>query len=252
MLRLLNVNPPEYYPIIDKLFAGRIREAVEAFGASLEELTVLVQPEERVLNLVFLLKVRGLRRFLSMEVDPFVYGLLEKLASDATETLGKVYGVRFSISGFKVVDEGPEEARPEKTPKLIVNGPEKIRETLERLGKGLVITLREWNVEFSALAVTVPFEEPHVLTIVLRTDRLLSPEEKGELEKKIRYKAGTYIKTLTKRVFPLEVKIIDPEDKALASILKRKVEIEKEAEELAQSEEVRELMGLLRKGTPGS
>ncbi|WP_143597774.1 hypothetical protein [Thermococcus thioreducens] len=252
MLKLLNVNPPEYYPIIDKLFAGRIKEAVEAFGASLEELTVFVQPEERVLNLIFLLKVRGLRRFLSMDIDPFVYGLLEKLASDATETLGKVYGVRFSISGFKVIDEGPEGIPSEEAPKLIVNGPEEIKEILERLGKGLIITLREWSVEFSALAVTVPFEEPHVLTIVLKMNRLLPPEEKGELEKKVRHKARTYLKTLTQRVFPLEVKIIDPEDRTLASILKRKVEIEKEADELAQSEEVRELMSLLGKGTPDS
>ncbi|NJE76093.1 hypothetical protein [Thermococcus sp. ES12] len=251
MLKLLTVNPPEYYPIIDKLFAGRIKEAVEAFGASLEELTVFVQPEDRVLNLIFFLKVRGLQRFLSMEVDPFVYGLLEKLASDATETFGKVYGVRFSISGFKVVDEHPHE-QPESAARLVVNGPDDMRDVLERLGKGLMITLREWNVRFSALAVTVPIEEPHILTIVLKMEHVIPPEEKVELEKKLRHKTRTYLKTLTKRVIPVEIKILDPEDKTLASILRRKIEIEKEAEELAESDEVRELMNLLGKETPGS
>ncbi|WP_157726869.1 hypothetical protein [Thermococcus radiotolerans] len=251
-MELLTVKPPEYYPIIDKLFAGRIREAVEAFGASLEELTVFVQPEDRILNLIFFLKVRGLQRFLSMEVDPFVYGLLEKLASDATETFGKVYGVRFAISGFKVVDEHPREEHPERAAKLVVNGPDEMRDVLERLGKGLMITLREWNVRFSALAVTVPIEEPHILTIVLKMEHPVPPEEKGGLEKKLRHKTRTYLKTLTKRVIPVEVKILDPEDKTLASILKRKVEIEKEAEELAESDEVRELMSLLGKETPGS
>ncbi|NJE10435.1 hypothetical protein [Thermococcus sp. MAR1] len=251
-MELLTVNPPDYYPIIDKLFAGKIREAVEAFGASLEELTVFVQPEDRILNLIFFLKVRGLQRFLSMEVDPFVYGLLEKLASDATETFGKVYGVRFAISGFKVVDEHPLEEHPERAARLVVNGPDDMREVLERLGKGLMITLREWNVQFSALAVTVPIEEPHILTIVLKMEYPVPPEEKEVLEKKLRDKTRTYIKTLTKRLIPVEVKILDPEDKTLASILKRKVEIEKEAEELAESAEVKELMNLLGKGTPGS
>lgn len=251
MLELLRVNPPEYYPIIDKLFAGRLREALEAFGASLEELTVFVQPEDRVFNLVFFLKVRNLTRFFSVDVDSFIYGLLEKLASDATSTFGRLYNVRFSIAGFRVSEEEPEEETHKKA-KLIVNGPLDMEEALERLGKGLMITLREWGVPFSSLAITATSESIPRIRVVLKLEKILPAEEKARLTEKMREKAKTYLKTLTKKLLPIEIKIIDPEDKALALVMRKKEEIEREAEELAEKAEVRELMNLLGKGIPGS
>ncbi|NJE61374.1 hypothetical protein [Thermococcus sp. 21S7] len=251
-MELLTVNPPEYYPIIDKLFAGRIKEAVEAFGASLEELIVFVQPEGRVLNLIFFLKVRGLQRFLSMDADPFVYGLLEKLASDATETFGKVYGVKFAISGFRVVDEHPQEGHPERAAKLIVSGPDDMKDVLERLGKGLMITLREWNVDFSFMAINVTGERIPRIRVVLRTGDILPENEKENLCEQLSRKTRLYMKTLTKKLLPVEVRIIGPEDKVISMVMKRMGKIEKDVEELAKRKEVRELMELLGKDSPGS
>ena len=248
---MLSVNPPEYYPIIEKLFAARIKDALDAFGVSLEELRVFVQPEERNLNLIFLLKVRGLRRFFSSETNPFVYGLLEKLASDATATFGKLYGIRFTIAGFKVSEEEEREEH-EGVPRLIVNAPVDMEKSMERLGKGLMITLKEWNVEFSSIALTVTEERIPRVRVVLRLEKILPKEEREALKARVEAKTRTYLKTLIKKLLPVEVKIIDPEDRALAIVMKQREEIEREAESLAENEDIKELMALLGKETPGS
>ncbi len=138
------MNPPEYYPIIDKLFASRLVEATNALGIMVEDITALVVPDGRTLRLGFEIMISKGESFLPTGTESVVRGLLDKFADEANSSFGRLYQVDFLIERLKIEESTGKGWRGRE--RLIVNGPDELVEKLERLGRGIIITLREWGL----------------------------------------------------------------------------------------------------------
>ncbi|ASJ07136.1 hypothetical protein A3L08_07275 [Thermococcus pacificus] len=247
---MLNVDPPNYYPIINKLFAARLAEALEALGIQLDSIEVRVVPEGRTLRLIFKLVISGMEGFVPIDVQETVQGILEKLADDATTTFGRLYSVRFEVEDFELV-RAPQRNGWEANVKLIVNGPDEKLERLNRLGRGLVITLKEWGIAISALTVSMPLNGPGSLRIVIKAEAELSEAEKNELAERVRTKACSFMKTLFGSACPVQVRIIDPKDRTMKIVLREEERLEALVKELSNDEDIKRLLSLLGKSPPG-
>ncbi|NJE02909.1 hypothetical protein [Thermococcus sp. MV11] len=245
----LTVEPPEYYPVIDKLFAGPIRDALEALGVELVDMKAGVKPVDRTIRVAFIFEVRKPETFLPAELDSILSGLLEKLAEDATKTFGRLYEARFQVVGFRVVEAAAETKK--EGGRLIINCPDDIRRTIERLGKGLTIYLKDKRVKFQTLVLSMPSDGRPKLTVTLLLPEQTSQADKEALARELEYKASSYLRTLNADYIRVEARVLDPEDRAVGTVMGRIDKIEREAEELAEMEEVRELMSALGK-TRGS
>ncbi|WP_148882053.1 hypothetical protein [Thermococcus aciditolerans] len=249
-MTVLTVEPPEYYPVVEKLFAGNIRDALETLGVELVGMKVGVKPVGRVIKLAFLFEIRRPETFLPGELDSIISGLLEKLAEDATRTFGRLYDARFQVAGFRTIEAARKPRKEEVS--LVVSCPDDIRRTIERLGKGLVIYLKDKRVEFSTITLTMPVDGRPKLTITLLVPEKKSPHDKAALAKELERKSTSYLRTLNAGYISVEAKVLDPGDKKIGVIMKKLDEIEKEAEELSRMDDIRELMSVLGKGTPES
>jgi len=243
VLPLLTVEPPDYYPIIDKLFADKLREGLEPFGVSLEEMWVRVVPRGRDLLLEFFLTVGKDSGLSVLDLKSFTEGILEKLCEEATATFGKLYNVRFVLGSVKIEEKHVQRRR---TPgySLIVDAPEELKGKLERVGKGLAIKLKEWGIEFSGLVLAL---DGRRIDVVIKVDGKMSDYDKSALKEAVEEKTRAFLKTVLRKELPVTVKILDAEDRALATVLKKMRAMEKEAEELAKMEEVKNLMEALGK-----
>lgn len=246
---MLKVEPPEYYPVVDKLFASKLTEALEALGVEVDGISVLVRPDERTLHLSFEIAVAKPGGFMPINVEDAASGILEKLREEANSSFGRLYSVEFAIDGLRIREASEEEKPPEE--RLVVNGPDEMLDELRRLGRGLIITLREWEVEFSALTLSVPSNGPKEIKVVLKTLRRLPPAEKESLKEALRGKTLSFSRTILGREYPVAVRILDPEDKALARAIKEEKSVEALAEEIVEDEDVRELLSALGKSPPG-
>lgn len=246
---MLKVEPPEYYPIIDKLFASRLVEALNALGIAVEDITALVVPDGRTLRLGFEIKVSEGESFLPTGTEYVVRGLLDKLADEANSSFGRLYQVDFSVEGLKIEESTGEGWRGKE--RLVVNGPDELVEKLERLGRGIIITLREWGVEFSTLTINVPLNGPMEIKLALKTMKRLSPPEKESLKESLEQKTLSFSRTILGRGYPVSVRILDPEDRVLARAIKEEKSVEDLVKELVEDEDVRELLSALGKSPPG-
>ncbi len=246
----LTVEPPEYYPVIEKLFADGLREALESLGVELLGIKAAVVPRGRELTLAFLLEVSRSETFLPGELDPVVEGVLEDLVERANRTFGKFYDVTFRVAGFRIIERPT--GRGKDKPGLVINSPEDLRKTLERLGRGLMIYLKDRKVDFKTLLLTMPSDGRPDLRIVLILSRKSSDVEKDALAENLIDKVSSYLRTLNADYIRPAVRVLDPSDALVGTVLGRLHEIEREAEKLAESEEVRKLIETLGKRPPGN
>ncbi len=244
VFRLLKVEPSEYYPVVDKLFASKLAEALEALGVKVDDISVLVEPAERTLHLRFEIAASKHEGFMPIDIEDAAEGILDRLIDEANSSFGRLYSVEFTVDDLRIREAPKKEKSPGE--RLIVNGPEEFENKLERLGRGLIITLREWGVEFSTLTLSVPSNGTEEIKVVLKTLKRLSQAEKDSLKKALKGKTLSFSRTILKGEYPVEVRILDPEDKALAGVMQE----EKSVEELVQDEDVRELLNVLGKSPP--
>ncbi|AEK72100.1 hypothetical protein GQS_00985 [Thermococcus sp. 4557] len=246
-MTVLTVEPPEYYPVVEKLFAGNIRDALETLGVELVGMKVGVKPVGRVIKLAFLFEIRRPETFLPGELDSIISGLLEKLAEDATRTFGRLYDARFQVAGFRTIEAAGKPRKEEIN--LVVNCPDDIKRTIERLGKGLVIYLKDKRIDFSTIVLNMPPDGRPQLTITLLLPDEKPSSVKENLAKDLTHKASSYLRTLNAEYISVRARVLDPGDKTVGIIMKRLDQIEKEAEELAEMDEIRDLMSVLGKET---
>ncbi|WP_297469718.1 hypothetical protein [Thermococcus sp.] len=128
-----------------------------------------------------------------------------------------------------------------------MSGSPELEDSLRRLGRGLMITLKDWGVPLSFITVTTDLFSPKVVSIVLRLTENVSQEEKETLREAVETKARNYAKTLLPEGLDIQVKVLDPSDRNIAQVMKRAKDIEKEIEMLTQNEEIRKLMEALGK-----
>ena len=243
---MLDVEPPDYYPVVDKLFADELREALASFGAEIKKMNVRVERSGRTLTLYFDMDVEREEGFPIPSLDAIVSGILDKLADDATNNFGKLYGVTFRIGGLRINQSIRK--KETGTPTLIVEGPAELKPVLARVGKGLIIKMREWGYQPST--VTLSTEDGSRVSVVVKMTSKLSTYDKLTLKKAVEERARAYFKTLLGERLPVEVKILDPSDKVLKTIERGKKSVEERIQELLKRDEVRSLMDALGKGTP--
>ena len=243
---MLIVEPQGYYPIIDKLFAGRLEEALGPFGIKIQELRVSVVPQGRTIFLNFALKIERDQGIPVMSVEAIVEGIVEKLCNEATSTFGKLYNVKFAVGNISVVEvENGKGATPQYS--LVVDAPEELKSIAERIGKGLIIRLKEMEVPVSALTLTID-KVNRKIDVAIKVMKELDQYEKENLKELISEKTKTYMKVLLKDYPPnVNVKILDPKDRALAIVMRRMKDMIREAEELAGMKEIQMLMEALGK-----
>jgi len=243
---LLIVDPPGYYPIIDKLFADKLREALEPFGIKVLEMGVRVIPQGSTIFLDFTMIVEEDEGIPVGSIKTVVEGIAEKLCTEATSTFGKLYNVKFAINNVSITEK---EKKKKTTPQysLVVDAPEELKPIAERIGKGLIIRLKELEIPVSALIVSISKKNKRV-DVVLKIVKELTQYEKDSLKEMIIEKTRAYMKVLLKNYPPhVNVKILDPRDRALAIVMRRMKDMRQEAEELAEREDIQMIMEALGK-----
>lgn len=247
---MLTVEPPEYYPIIEKLFVRGIKDALDVFGIEINSITVGVKEAKGEIRVAFLVEVYEPKGFLQGELKSTIGSILEKLSMEATKTFGSFYNVRFVLAGFRVRVLKRRHSKRES--RLVINCPDDMRSILNRIGKGLMIYLKEHRIDFSTLVLSIPHDgRPH-LTVTVLLSKEMSPLHKEDLERELAEKVKGYTRTLGAGYLSSTVKVLNPADEKIGIVLERKSRIEKEAEEIAKDEAVREVMEILGKSLPGS
>jgi len=241
----VTVKPPEYYPVVDKVFIDGLIEALEALGVGVTDIKAGVVPTEDAIRVGFLIGIKRPDTFSGADVNSIISALLEKLAAEARETLGAFYNTRFDVVGFKIIEKGPQEGK--KNARLVIDCPDDMKRTLQRLGKGLMIHLKEKGVDFSTLVISVPKDGRPKVTVVVLLTRSLHLLEKEHLAESLTDKGRSYLRTLSADYMSLEVQVLDPGDKTVAMVLRGRKDAEKEAEQLLEDRAIREIMEALGK-----
>lgn len=243
---MLDVEPSDYYPIIDKLFADGLKDALRPFGITVRGMRVRVEPRGKVLTLHFDLLLEREEGFPLPNAETIVSGILDKLADEATSMFGKFYGVSFRIVGLNI-SERVVRKQSLSSPTLIVEGPSELKPALARVGKGLIIKMREWGYSPSTVTLSIDKE---VVSIVVKMTSRLNTYDKLALRRALEERGRGYLKTLLGRGLPVEVKILDPSDKVLKTVERGKKSIEERIQELISKDEIRSLMDALGRKTP--
>jgi len=242
---VLNVEPGEYYSIVDKLFASRLVDALNSFGASVGTIDAKIRPEGRTLNLSLGIEITGQSLAGIVDMETVIHGILEKLVQEANSSFGKFYGVAFVLESLEV--RRREEQRKAE-PKLIVSGPTGIENALRRLGKGLMIKLKDLRIPVTSLTVTTDdLLSPRLISVVLRLSKKMSDAEKETLQEMVEDKARAYARALLSGSIPVAVKVLDPSDRSVARVIERAREAEREIEALLRDEDIKRLMEALGK-----
>ncbi|WP_456420524.1 hypothetical protein [Thermococcus sp.] len=243
---MLDVEPPDYYPVIDKLFADELEDALWPFGITVREMRVRVEPLEKVLTLHFDILLEREEGFPLPNVEAIVLGILDKLTEEATSTFGRLYGVSFRVGRVNIKERIIRKQNP-GNPTLIVEGPSELKPVLARVGKGLIIKMKEWG--YSPSTVTLSFDNEAVSIAVKMTSRL-NTYDKLTLKSALVEKAAAHLKTLLGRRFPVEVRILDPSDRVIKVLERNKRTIEERIQELLSNEDVKALMDALGRKPP--
>lgn len=224
---MLEVDPPDYYPIIDKLFADKLQRALDTFGAVVEDMKVRVVPKGRELNLFFYVEASH-GSFQAYDIEGIIQGILEKLCGEATSSFGSFYGVSFHIAGMEV-KEVPKGSGRRGSISLTVNGPQEVKPALARVGKGIGIKLREWGYRVRALDLKM---EGDAVRLTITMEQKLDRATRISLSDRLSERAEAYLRSLLGVRYPVAVEIVGKEKE----------------DDLSQREDVRELMNRLRNG----
>ncbi|NJE04619.1 hypothetical protein E3E36_00330 [Thermococcus sp. M36] len=217
MMTLLTVEPPEYYPVVDKFFATGIKDALDILGIELTGIDAVVGHEGRTLKIDFVFKVGSPETFIPLNLDSVVSALLDKFAADATNKFGRLYDLEFRVAGFRIVHSGPGERKG--TGGLIVNCPEDSRRALERLGRGLLIYLKENRIDFSSVVLSMPSDGRPTLTVVLILRKKTPQVVKESLAENLGYKARSYLRTLGMDYISVNAAVMDFFDDDVAAVI---------------------------------
>ncbi len=244
----LTVEPPEYYPVVDKFFADGLVEALEALGIEIMDIKAGVKPLKDRIRIGFLIELTKPEAFSRTELETIVSAVLEKLAEDATRSMGKFYNAVFEIAGFKIVES--HRSRKNRETKLVVNAPEDVRRNLERLGKGLAIYLKDRGIDFSTLVINVPKDGRPRAVVTLLLKRPTHPLEKERISESIAEKTQSYLRTLNIEYLGVDVKVLDPNDRKVSLALRERKKAEEVAEELRNDESIKEVLEAFGRGFP--
>ena len=244
----LTVEPPEYYPVVDKFFADGLVEALEALGIEVTDIKAGVKQVNNRLRIGFIIELTRPETFSLEEIETIVSTILDKLAGDATSKVGSFYGAAFEVAGFRVVES--KRGRRERKSRVVINAPDDAKPSLERLGKGLAIYLKDRGIDFSALVINVPKDgrPKGVITLLLR--KAAHPLEKERIGENIAEKARSYLRTLNMEYLSIDVRILDPDDKKVSTMLKEHEKTEKIADKIREDDGVREVLGAFGKRFP--
>lgn len=244
----LTVEPPEYYPVVDKFFANGLVEALEALGVEVTDIKAGVKAIENQIRIGFIIEVVKPEAFSISELEAIISTVLEKLSEEATKSMGRFYNATFEVAGFKVIKSKKSPGNNEI--RVIVNSPDDLRRNLERLGKGLAIYLKDRGIDFSTLVINVPKDgRPRAITTVLLR-RPMHPLEKERISESILEKTRSYLRTLNLEYLGTEVKVLDPTDKKVSLMLKEKNRAEKIASDITQDETVKEILEVFGREPP--
>ncbi|MCD6372570.1 MAG: hypothetical protein J7L37_03360 [Thermococcus sp.] len=240
MVKLI-VEPPEYYPVVEKFFADGLVEALEALGVDIVSMKAGVNEVKDRIVVGFIIELTKPEAFPTLELETIISAVLEKLAGDATKRLGKLYNATFEVAGFKLVES--HRVQKNRETKLIVNAPDDMRRNLERLGKGLAIYLKDRNVDFSALTINVPKDGRPKAIVALLLQNPTHPLEKERISRSITPKVRSYLGTLNMEYLRVEVKVLDPDDKKDSLVFGDWKNTREVAEGDKKDETVKEVLG---------
>ncbi|AMQ17857.1 hypothetical protein A0127_01035 [Thermococcus peptonophilus] len=245
---MAKVIPNKYHPLMQGLFISRMSDALDSLGMRLEDVLIHVNPTGKDIFLRFHLKVVQTSLTGSIDVESTVKGLIEKLTMEANESIGRVYGVTFLIDGIDVEQDLPRKyGIPRDKSKLVLNVPPDLEESVRRIGKGLIISLRDWGIPVVSLALNVDTTTPNRIGLVVKLEKPLDKAEKESLVKALREKLSGYVKLLIKKPMEISVRVLDPSDKVVAKVMKKAKLAEKEVEAIIGNEDVRAIMKALGK-----
>ncbi|BAD85000.1 hypothetical protein, conserved [Thermococcus kodakarensis KOD1] len=245
---MFEVIPEKYRPLMQRLFISKISDALDSLGMRLVSSSIYVNPVGKEVFLRFHLRVIQTSLAGSIDVEPTVKGLIEKLVMEANESLGRVYGVTFIIEDVSIEQELPKDHESlQDQPKLVLDVPLELEGPFRRIGKGLVISLREWGIAAASIVLGVDPSGLNRVSLVVKLREPMGREEKASLVKALREKLAGYIKLLIKKPMQTSVKIIDPSDKVVAKVMKKTKLMEKEVENIIGNEDVRAIMKALGK-----
>jgi hypothetical protein len=163
----VNVEPADYYPIIDKLFTEEIVEALDAVGLSVEGIDAKVRPSGDNVGVDFSLVVtsKGNRGVSSME--DFIRIAVERLVEEANGRFRWMGNGKFFLGELKLVEAGETEKRPSSSPRINIEAaPDELKGALEKVAKGLWIKLQERGVRVTSVALS--FERGVAPTVTAR------------------------------------------------------------------------------------
>ncbi len=244
----LTVEPPDYYPVVDKFFADGLVEALEALGIDVMDIKAGVKALQGRIRIGFLIELTKPDAFSRVELETIVSAVLEKLAEDATKSMGKFYNASFEIAGFKIIES--QSTRKNKETKLVIKAPEDMRINLERLGKGLTIYLRDRGISFSTLVINVPKDGRPKGLITLLLKKPIHPLEKERIAKSIFEKSQSYLRTLNMDYLEVDVRVLDQNDRKAPLTLNEKVKEDESIVEGTEDETVKEILEAFGRGFP--
>ena len=211
----VNVEPADYYPIIDKLFTEEIVGALDALGLSVEGIKARVKPSGDDVGVDFSLVVHseGNREIPSME--EFIRIAVERLVDEANERFSGMGNGRFVLGELNLIKASETEKWGSFTPRInIETAPDELMEPLEKVAKGLWIKLQERGVKVTS--VVLSFEEdvrPRV-TVRIVLDENLTSYERKLLTDYILDKMEAYLGvTVGRRDYLFDVQISTPSGK---------------------------------------
>lgn len=228
---------------MQRLFVSKISEALDSLGIQLDGISIHVNPVGQSVFLRFRLRVVQASLAGSIDVEPTVKGLIEKLVREANESIGQVYGVTFIIEGIGVEQGSSKRSETSQDrPKLVLNVPSELEGPFRRIGRGVMIFLRDWRIPVASLTLSVDTSLPRRATLVVKLKETIEQKEKESLAETLKEKLRRYIKLLIKSPMGISVRILDPSDKVVARAMKKAKLVEKEVETLIGNEDVRAIM----------
>ncbi|WP_297436951.1 hypothetical protein [Thermococcus sp.] len=161
----VNVEPAEYYPIVDKLFTEGIVEALDAVGLSVEGIDAKVKPSEDNVGVDFSLVVaskgnRGVSR-----MEDFIRIAVERMVEEANGRFKWMGSGKFVLGELKLVEAGETDKQAPSAPRISVEAaPDELKGALEKVAKGLWIKLQEKGVMVAAVALSFEGGTPPMVT----------------------------------------------------------------------------------------
>lgn len=135
---MFEVIPEKYRPpLMQRLFISKISDALDSLGMRLVSSSIYVNPVGKEVFLRFHLRVIQTSLAGSIDVEPTVKGLIEKLVMEANESLGRVYGVTFIIEDVSIEQELPKDHESlQDQPSWYLTSPSSWRDLSDGLGRG--------------------------------------------------------------------------------------------------------------------